>query len=68
MEQMQEATSHVSPERVVDEIDIARAQEYALLSVLLARSPDTEMLGRLTLLGGDASCACRSCGGRWPHQ
>jgi TorA maturation chaperone TorD len=52
---MQEARSQVSLERVVDEIDIARAQEYALLSVLLARSPDTEMLGRLTLLGGDAS-------------
>jgi TorA maturation chaperone TorD len=55
MEQMQIAGSQVSPERVVDEIDIARAQEYALLSVLLARSPDTEMLGRLTQLGGDAS-------------
>jgi TorA maturation chaperone TorD len=55
MEHMQETTSQLSPQRSVDEIDIARAQEYALLSVLLSRSPDAEMLGRLTLLGGDAS-------------
>jgi TorA maturation chaperone TorD len=55
MEQTQVASSQVSPERMVDEIDIARAQEYALLSILLARSPDSEMLGRLTLLGGDLS-------------
>jgi TorA maturation chaperone TorD len=55
MEQMQEATSQISSERVVDEIDYARAQEYALLSVLLSRSPDTEMIGRLASLRGDAS-------------
>src|ERR1700710_3331854 len=55
MEQTQVVGSQVSPERVVDEIDLARAQEYALLSFLLARCPDAEMLGRLTLLGGDAS-------------
>jgi TorA maturation chaperone TorD len=55
MEQMQESRSHMSSERVVDEIDRARAQEYALLASLLSRSPDTEMIGRLALLRGDAS-------------
>src|SRR6202158_3622864 len=52
---MQESTSHIPSERVVDEIDRARAQEYALLATLLARSPDAEMIGRLALLRGDAS-------------
>jgi TorA maturation chaperone TorD len=55
MEQMQESTSHISSRRVIDEIDHARAQEYALLSVLLARSPDIQLIGRLTSLRGDAS-------------
>jgi TorA maturation chaperone TorD len=55
MEQMQESTSHISSKRVVDEIDYARAQEYALLSVLLSHSPDIQMIGRLALLRGDAS-------------
>jgi TorA maturation chaperone TorD len=55
MEQMQESTSHISSKRVVDEIDHARAQEYALLSVLLSHSPDIQMIGRLALLRGDAS-------------
>ena len=55
MEQMQESISQVSSKRVVDEIDHARAQEYALLSVLLSRSPDIQMIGRLALLRGDAS-------------
>lgn len=39
----------------VDEIDVARAQEYALLAALLSRAPDAEMLGRLARLRGDAS-------------
>src|SRR6267142_7039367 len=39
----------------VDEVDAARAQEYALLSVLLARAPDLELLERLGTLRGDAS-------------
>jgi TorA maturation chaperone TorD len=52
---MQGSTSHIFSERVVDEIDLARAQEYALLATLLSRSPDSEMIGRLALLGGDAS-------------
>jgi len=41
--------------RVVDDVNLARAQEYALLSALLARSPDAEMLGRLSRLRGDSS-------------
>jgi hypothetical protein len=52
---MQESTSHISSKRVIDEIDHARAREYALLSVLLSHSPDIQMIGRLALLRGDAS-------------
>jgi TorA maturation chaperone TorD len=55
MEQMQESTSHIASRRIVDEIDHARAQEYALLSILLSRSPDVQMIGRLASLRGDAS-------------
>jgi TorA maturation chaperone TorD len=54
-EQMQESGSHTSPPHGVDEIDRARAREYALLAILLSRSPNTEMIGRLALLGGDAT-------------
>jgi TorA maturation chaperone TorD len=39
----------------IDEIDAARAQEYALLAALLARAPDAGLLSRLAQLGGDAS-------------
>src|SRR6266446_10530976 len=39
----------------IDEGDAARAQEYALLSVLLARAPDAGLLERLGALRGDAS-------------
>jgi TorA maturation chaperone TorD len=39
----------------VDEVDIARAREYALLSALLGKSPDEQMLGRLAQLKGDES-------------
>ncbi|MET4716717.1 TorA maturation chaperone TorD [Bradyrhizobium japonicum] len=35
--------------------DLARAQEYALLATLLTRSPDTQLLRRLSALHGDAS-------------
>jgi TorA maturation chaperone TorD len=52
---MQQSESNVSSKQHVDEIDHARAQEYALLATLLSRSPDTEMIGRLALLRGDAS-------------
>jgi TorA maturation chaperone TorD len=37
----------------VDEVDAARAQEYALISVLLARAPDQALLARLAALRGD---------------
>ena len=44
-----------SSKRVVDELDHARAQEYALLATLLARSPDSALLSGLAGLRGDAS-------------
>ncbi|NWG25353.1 MAG: molecular chaperone TorD family protein [Pseudorhodoplanes sp.] len=37
----------------VDEIDSARAQEYALLAALLARAPDAALLNSLKQLRGD---------------
>ncbi len=40
---------------LVDEVDQARAQQYALLSSLLSRSPDSEMIERLARLRGDAT-------------
>lgn len=43
------------PIQSVDEIDAARAQEYALLATILARSPDAQLLGRLARLRGDPS-------------
>jgi TorA maturation chaperone TorD len=43
------------PSATVDEVDAARAAEYALLAVLLARAPDADLLGRLARLRGDAS-------------
>jgi TorA maturation chaperone TorD len=39
----------------IDEIDIARAQEYALLAVLMTRAPDKRLLADLSSLRGDAS-------------
>jgi TorA maturation chaperone TorD len=36
-----------------DEVDAARAQEYALLAVLLARTPDAALLKRIAKLRGD---------------
>jgi TorA maturation chaperone TorD len=38
-----------------DDVAIARAQEYALLSALLARTPDAKFLERLSALRGDAT-------------
>src|SRR5437764_11342612 len=43
------------PTANVDEVDLARSQEYALLSALLARAPDGELLTRIARIGGDAS-------------
>src|SRR4051812_532622 len=52
IEQMQE-TIRASPKK--DELEHARAQEYALLARLLAHSPDAAMIERLARLGGDAT-------------
>src|SRR5450756_274921 len=52
---MQEPTSQVSSAHAVDEVDRARAQEYALLASLLAGSPDSRLISRLAGLQGDAS-------------
>jgi TorA maturation chaperone TorD len=41
--------------RTVDDVDRARAQEYALLATVLSRGPDSRMLDRVALLTGDAS-------------
>jgi len=38
-----------------DEVDVARAQEYALLATLLSGSPDTALLKRIAKLRGDAT-------------
>ena len=52
---MQVSPLQENRECVVDEVDRARAEEYALLATLLARSPDAPMIGRLALLRGDAT-------------
>jgi TorA maturation chaperone TorD len=39
----------------LDEVEAARAQEYALLAVLLTRAPDAALLERVAGLGGDAT-------------
>src|SRR3984957_15784015 len=39
----------------IDELDVARSREYALLSTLLARPPDQDLLERLADLPDDAS-------------
>jgi len=38
-----------------DEIDAARAREYALLAILLSRAPDEALLTRIARLPGDTS-------------
>src|SRR5215469_13821212 len=43
-----------APADTADEVDAARAQEYALLATLLARAPDRELLGRLARLKAGA--------------
>jgi TorA maturation chaperone TorD len=43
------------PTAPVDEIDAARAQEYTLLSALLARSPDERLLAKIAALRADPS-------------
>ena len=39
----------------IDEMDAARAQEYALIAALLTRAPDAQLLSNLSALRGDAS-------------
>jgi TorA maturation chaperone TorD len=51
----QERAARGSPRHVVDELDHARAREYALLATLLVRGPGTELIGRLASLQGDAT-------------
>src|SRR3954453_20499204 len=41
--------------RASEDLDAGRAQEYSLLSALLARAPDRALLERLATLRGDAS-------------
>lgn len=55
MEQLQQSETYPSTEGGADEIDAARAREYALLATLLSRSPDSRLISRLALLNGDAS-------------
>jgi TorA maturation chaperone TorD len=52
---MPDLAAQDSSGRIVDEIDHARAQEYALLATLLSRSPDSRLIARLAGLRGDAS-------------
>ena len=40
---------------LIDDVDLARAQEYALLALLLARAPDAAVMQRLAQLRGDAT-------------
>jgi TorA maturation chaperone TorD len=39
----------------IDEVDVARAQEYALIAALLARAPDATLLSNLSELRADAT-------------
>ena len=50
-----DATAAASAIEAIDEIELARAREYGLLAVLLARAPNAELLGRVAALRGDAS-------------
>jgi TorA maturation chaperone TorD len=52
---MWEPAARSSHGRDLDELDRARAREYALLATVLARSPDTLLMDRLASLQGDAT-------------
>ena len=54
-EAMVDLASQATSKGLVDEIDRARAQEYALLASLLSRSPDSRLISALSSLQGDAS-------------
>ena len=49
------STTDAGAPNPVDEVDQARAREYALLATLLASSPDAPMIGRLMHLRGDGT-------------
>jgi TorA maturation chaperone TorD len=56
LEQATRAAGHTDAAVVdLDEVDAARAEEYALLATLLARAPDQQLLDRVATLRGDAS-------------
>ena len=40
---------------IIDEIDILRGSEYALLAVLLGAAPNSDLLSRVASLRGDAT-------------
>lgn len=50
---MRELKSSMLPPCEVDEVDYARAREYALLAIVLSHSPGAHMLGQLALLRAD---------------
>ncbi len=52
---LEKVTNGARPVGLIDEVDAARAQEYALLSVLLTRPPDADMLRRLAGVRHDGS-------------
>jgi TorA maturation chaperone TorD len=52
---MRERTARGSHRDPADELDRARAREYALLATLLARGPSPELIGRLAALQGDTT-------------
>jgi TorA maturation chaperone TorD len=39
----------------IDQVDLLRSREYALIAALLHRAPDPELFSRVAMLGGDAS-------------
>jgi TorA maturation chaperone TorD len=50
-----DSSSRTAADPPVDDVDAARAQEYALLAALLTRAPDAKLLAQLGRLRGDAS-------------
>jgi len=52
--------SHSEADGHIDDTAVARAQEYALLSALLAQAPDGALLSRLARLEGDGTARGRA--------
>ena|SRR5277367_6219335 len=55
MDRMTDPALRDGSKLAIDDVDFARAREYALLATLLWRSPDAGLIARLALLPGDAS-------------